>query len=128
MRRYRNSDSDLRRGEQSRGLLRAVGRVALWCVLAVVLLRGFAGIISGSAPVASGAPQHSAVGDQFPTADAGAFAVQFARAYFATGGGGSVIKPFLADDLSDDAAVLSRSGPGARVAWAMVARGIPLDS
>lgn len=71
--------SRLRRGGAERTVasaLRAAGRVALWGLVAILLVRGAAGVIAG--------PQRSAGG---PAAERGvdpatsAFAVRFARAY-----------------------------------------------
>lgn len=70
--------------------------------------------------------------EQFPDGEARAFAVAFARSYLTVderrgGRDAGRLRPFLSSDLSDQAApVVSRRGPGAAVADAMVAREIPL--
>lgn len=95
---------------------RAVGRVVLWALICVVLARGLADILAGSAPDAE-RPRSAAA--TFPNAEARTFAVRFARSYF---DGGS-LHSFFSDGLSDHAAIDPlRRGPGTKVAWAMVAR------
>ena len=100
-----------------RSALRTTGRVALWIAVAVVLVRGLGAIVSDPAgtPAGRGA-QIAAV--RFPDDEARAFAVRFVSAYLDGGG----VARFLADGLSDRAAVVPPRGPGARVAWATVAR------
>ncbi len=104
-----------------RSALRATGRVALWVAVAVVLVRGVGAIASDPAGTPSGrGAQIAAV--RFPDDEARAFAVRFVSAYL---GGGGVAR-FLADGLSDRAAVVSPRSPGASVAWATVARAASL--
>ena len=97
--------------------LRSAGRVALWIAVGIVLIRGVGSIVSepaattGSAAVEAGG---------FPDDEARAFAVRFASAYLDPPPGG--LAGYLADGLSDSAAVTPPRGPGAKVAWATVAR------
>jgi hypothetical protein len=64
----------------SAGLLKVIGRVVLWCVLVVVLLRGVADIFGAdeAAPPARGSVAAPAA---WPDDEARAFAVDFSRAY-----------------------------------------------
>lgn len=72
-----------------RSLLRGVGRVAIWTVLGLLLIRG---IVAGPSSSAS-APERSAAGLDPKEA---AFAVRFARAYLADPSA-AALAPFLAD-------------------------------
>ncbi len=110
-------------GHQGRpgSALRATGRVVLWIAVAVVLVRGLGAIVADPAGTPAGrAAQIAAV--RFPDDEARTFAVRFVSAYL---DGGEVAR-FLADGLSDRAAVVSPRGPGASVAWAAVARAASL--
>lgn len=111
------------------GAVRAGGRVALWVLIAVVLVRGVGAILSGNHPEA-GSGQSSVRVERFPDGEARAFAVRFVSAYL-DGSRGDVrsgsVGEFLAEGLSDSAGEFApRRGPGAQVAWAMVAREVPL--
>ena len=107
-------------------LVRAGGRVVLWAVLLVVLARGLGAIFGGEHDRTAGVAGRPAAG--FPDAEARAVAARFARAYLSVSPGGDqrrdrVVAGLLADGLSDRAApVVPRRSPGARVAWATVAR------
>ena len=61
-------------------MLRNIGRVVLWCVLALLLVRGASDVLAGEQPPppASGARAAPA---SWPGDEARAFAVEFARAY-----------------------------------------------
>lgn len=121
----------LGRGGQS--LLAPVGRVALWTFVALVLVRGL-GAILGGAPTLEGGSAAAARGVGFPDVEARAFAVRFARAYLSFDpkrpeAYRRAVAAYLPDDLSDQAAALLPSrGPGARIAWATVAREASLGS
>lgn len=110
-----------------RGLLRSGGRIVLWVLLVVVLVRGVGDILSGSARP-PGAPWGVAARRSFPGSEAAAFAVGFARAYLTWRPGeperhARAVGDFLASGLRDRAAaLLPRRGPGERVAQATVAR------
>jgi hypothetical protein len=96
--------------------LRSAGRVALWLAVGIVLIRGVGSIVSEPA----GPSDRAAAEPRFPDAEARAFAVRFASAYLDPPLGG--LAGYLADGLSDQAAVTPPRGPGAKVAWATVAR------
>jgi Conjugative transposon protein TcpC len=66
----------------SAGLLKALGRVVLWCVLGLLLLRGVADLLRAdeTAPPARGSVAAPAA---WPDDQARAFAVDFARTYLA---------------------------------------------
>lgn len=98
-----------------RSTLRGIGRVALWSLVALLLVRGAASVISGPRqvePAPAGAPS---VGDWATSA----FAVRFARAYLA-GSSPRELAPLLAPGASARA-VSGPAGEGARVAQAEVA-------
>lgn len=100
--------------------LRSAGRVALWLAVAIVLVRGVGSIVSEpTSPIGPAASEPS-----FPDAEARAFAVRFASAYLDPPAGG--LAGYLADDLSDPADAMPPRGPGAKVAWATVAREVSL--
>jgi hypothetical protein len=61
-------------------MLRTVGRTALWCVLALLLVRGASDVLAGDKPAAS-APTSRAAAASWPDDEARAFAADFARAY-----------------------------------------------
>jgi hypothetical protein len=88
------------------------------------LFRGVGAIVSDPADDLAG---RTLVGEaRFPDDEARAFAVRFVRVYLDPSPGGGEIARFLADGLSDRAAVVPPRGPGASVAWATVARAAPL--
>jgi hypothetical protein len=60
-------------------MLRAVGRVTLWCVVGLLLVRGAGDVMAGAEGSVSTAPR--VVGPVWPDDEARAFAVDFARAY-----------------------------------------------
>jgi hypothetical protein len=94
----------------------------LWAFVCLVVARGIGDILADSTPSSDRTHMAPAA---FPDAEAETFATQFARAYFE----GSGLHSFLPDDLSDQAGVNPpRRGPGAKVAWAMVAREATLGS
>lgn len=97
--------------------LRSAGRVALWIAVGIVLIRGVGSIASDPAATPGDAVVE---GRAFPDDEARAFAVRFASAYVDPPPGG--LAGYLADGLSDQAAVTRPRGPGAKVAWATVAR------
>ncbi|MEX1142882.1 MAG: conjugal transfer protein [Thermoleophilaceae bacterium] len=126
-RRVRRLGSGAGRTGSSRSVLRGVGRGVLWAAVVLVLARGVGAIVAGPAADGVRGDARSDVAG-FPDAEARAFAVRFVRAYLdlPAGGGeahGRAVASFLADGLSDRAAIIvPRRSPGARVAWATVAR------
>jgi Conjugative transposon protein TcpC len=64
----------------SAGLLKALGRVVLWCCVAVLLLRGAADLMRADTAVPA-APEQPAAASAWPDDAAEAYAVEFARAY-----------------------------------------------
>ncbi|MDQ3767911.1 MAG: conjugal transfer protein [Actinomycetota bacterium] len=65
-----------------RVVLRAIGRVVLWAVVGLLLIRGAADILGGpGAPQAAGPPQGQQGAESWPGSEARAFAADFARAY-----------------------------------------------
>jgi Conjugative transposon protein TcpC len=112
------ANGDRPRGPRSVGAaLRAAGRLALWALIALVLVRGLGDVIAGpgKAAVPSAAEQESG----FVSDQARALAVGFARAYMSRPTAGS-LAPYLAPGLSGQ---LPRSPAphGERVAQATVA-------
>lgn len=98
-------------GPTPRVLLRSLGRVALWALVALLLIRGAADILGGPGqPQAARSGPGAAGGEAWPGSEARAFAADFARAYLtfdperpefheqATAG-------FLAGDLREGAAL-----------------------
>jgi hypothetical protein len=85
-------------------MLRMLGRVALWCLVLVLLARGLNDVLAARepAPLASAPRVAAAV---WPGDEARAFAVRFARAYlgFAPGGGSaraSELQAFVSPELA----------------------------
>jgi Conjugative transposon protein TcpC len=81
-------------GPSARALLGKLGRVAIWAVLGLLLLRGLGAMLAGPEPNASVADTTSERSDQASTA----FAVHFARTYLADPSA-SVLAPFLAEGV-----------------------------
>ena len=73
-----------------RSLARGFGRVAIWAVIALLLVRG---VLAGPSGETSASPHDAAVGIDPPSA---AFAVRFARAYLADPSP-TALAPFLAE-------------------------------
>jgi hypothetical protein len=65
-------------------LLRSAGRVLVWCVIAVLLVRGASDVLARREPERGARPERSAVARAWPDDAARAFAVQFAWAYLAS--------------------------------------------
>jgi hypothetical protein len=61
-------------------MLRNIGRVVLWCVLALLLVRGASDVLAGEQPPPR-VPDSRSVPASWPGDEARAFAVEFARAY-----------------------------------------------
>lgn len=111
--------------------LASAGRVLLWAFVGLVLIRGLGAVLGGQDSAERGAVA-AVQGPRWPDDEARAFAVRFTHAYL----GGSPRGPethhrsvtaFLAEDLRErTAAALPEIGPGARVAWATVARATSL--
>lgn len=117
--------------ERSGELVRGAGRVALWAVVGLVLVRGVGAILSDPADRREpAAPERAAA--SWPDAEARAFAERFAAAYLEVAPKRPrtherYVSSFLAEGLSDQAAaVLPSHGPGVRVALATVAREVSL--
>lgn len=94
--------------------LRAVGRVALWALVGLLLLRGVSGVLSEPRQDSSPAAGRSAAADPATTA----FAVRFARAYL-TDASPQVLAPYLAPGAP--APALAGTGAVAQVEQAEVA-------
>jgi hypothetical protein len=100
-------------GAAPAGLLRVVGRVALWCVVAILLLRGASDVMAVQEPApVKREPQTVATG--WPDDAARAFAVGFARAYLShepkrPGGYARALERFVAPELA--ASVLPQFDP-----------------
>ena len=96
----------------SAGLLKGLGRVVLWCVLVVVLLRGVADIFGAdeTAPPARGSVAAPAA---WPDDEARAFAVDFGRAYLSDEQLTDFVAPELAATIApereEDAAAAGRA-------------------
>ena len=116
--------SDRREGRTAptgRGLLRTAGRVALWALVALIFVRGIASIAAEPrdhqpAP----APTHEA----FPSPEARALAIRFARAYL--GGRAGELRRFLAESMPRQLVI--DIPPGAAVATIGVAAETALSS
>jgi hypothetical protein len=84
-------------GEQSvsAGLLKGFGRAALWCVVALLLVRGAADVLERAEPprAARESPGPAAA---WPDDEARAFAVDFARAYL----GSEPVRAFVSPELA----------------------------
>jgi Conjugative transposon protein TcpC len=101
-------------GRSVGSVLRAVGRVALWAVVGLLLLRGVSGVLTEPRQDGSATADRSSATD---TATA-AFAVRFARAYL-TDASQQALAPYLAPGAS--APDTGRTGAVAQVEQAEVA-------
>ena len=116
---------DLRGGARSlRGTLRGAGRVALWALIALLLVRGLDDVLSGSLEHAASSPVEPA--SAFTGDEARAFAVAFARVYISSPSAGA-LGPYLAPGLADRLRAPTAPG-GARVAQGAVAGARPLGA
>jgi hypothetical protein len=105
-----------RRESDSRSVgsvLRAAGRVALWALVGLLLLRGISGVLTEPRPVDRGTVSHNSTSDPATAA----FAVRFARTYLSEPSP-QALAPFLAPGTS---APSLGSGAGAQVEQAEVA-------
>jgi len=100
-------------GRSVGSVLRAVGRVALWALVGVLLLRGLSGVLTEHRPGGPAVAGHSAADPA-----TGAFAVRFARAYLADPSP-QALASYLAPGASAPAS--GRTGAVARVEQAEVA-------
>lgn len=103
-------------GEDGRtvgGALRAAGRVALWALIGLLLLRGISGVLAEPRPADQAAAGHTSISDPATAA----FAVRFARTYLSEPSP-QALAPFLAPGTS---APSLGSGEGAQVEQAEVA-------
>jgi hypothetical protein len=94
-------------------VLRAAGRVALWALVGLLLLRGISGVLTEPRPADQGAAGHTGASDPATAA----FAVRFARTYLSEPSP-QALAPFLAPGTS---APSLGSGAGAQVEQAEVA-------
>jgi len=94
-------------------VLRAAGRVALWALVALLLLRGISGVLTEPRPADQGAVGHTSASDPATAA----FAVRFARTYLSEPSP-QALAPFLAPGTS---APPLGSSAGAQVEQAEVA-------
>jgi hypothetical protein len=114
-------------------MLRVVGRVALWCVVAMLLLRGASDVMAVQEP-APVQREPQTVATAWPDDAARAFAVGFARAYLSyepkqPGATARALERFVAPELA--ASVLPQfepDGPGQVVRDATVARAARVDA
>jgi hypothetical protein len=119
-------------GTTPAGLLRVVGRAALWCVVAILLLRGASDVMAVQEP-APVKREPQTVATAWPDDAARAFAVGFARAYLSyeperPGGYARALERFVAPELA--ASVVPQfepDGPGQVVRDAIVARVARVD-
>jgi Conjugative transposon protein TcpC len=95
-------------------VLRAVGRVALWAVVGLLLLRGVSGVLTEPRQDGSATSDRSSATDPATAA----FAVRFARAYL-TDASSQALAPYLAPGAS--APATGRTGTVAQVEQAEVA-------
>jgi hypothetical protein len=99
----------------------------LWGCLALIAVRGVGDILTGPEPIDDSRFGATGEASRFPDGQARAFAVRFAQAFLSPAGAGERPAGFLAEGLSDRATVVPSSrGLGAGVAWASVARDVPL--
>ena len=101
-------------GRSVGSVLRAVGRVALWTVVGLLLLRGVSGVLTEPRQDGSAASDRSSATDP----GTAAFAVRFARAYL-TDASPQALAPYLAPGAS--APATGRTGAVAQVEQAEVA-------
>jgi Conjugative transposon protein TcpC len=102
------------------GLLKGVGRIALWCVAAVLLVRGAADVMAPAEPPPP-APSAAAAPATWPDDEARAFAVDFARAYL----GSEQLQAFVAPELT--ATIAPEYDEPQEVTSATVARTTAID-
>ena len=95
-------------------VLRAAGRVALWALVGLLLLRGISGVLTEPRPADRGVATHSIVSDPATAA----FAVRFARTYLSEPSP-QALAPFLAPGAVAPAPI--GTGPVAQVEQAEVA-------
>jgi Conjugative transposon protein TcpC len=115
------------------GLLKGLGRVALWSVVVLLLLRGAADLLAVE-PTAPATPAPRAAAVTWPDDEARAFAVEFARAYLSWSprrpseyerGLQGFVSPELATSLVPE---LAGRGPDQTVQAATVARTATVDA
>lgn len=114
-------------------VLTRLGRMLLWLLVTVLLIRGASDVLAPRAPAAA-TRAVPAVRSAWPDDEAGAFAVAFARAYLSYSprdpeGSARAVRAFVADDVADD--VVPQFGRGARrqvVGAATVARTAVVDA
>ena len=115
-------------------VVRTVGRVVLWLAVALVFVRGIGSFVDDRAGAEPGRPVASTADRSLADdAEAGAFAVSFARAYFTFSPGREewipvALRPYLAEGLRDDAGLeIPEEGPDQVVEQATVARTQAVD-
>jgi Conjugative transposon protein TcpC len=123
------------RGSVSQGtgaeLLKRIGRALLWCVLAVLLLRGAADLLAVPEPVPAAREAAPAV-PVWPDDEARAFAQDFARVYLSWAprdpdGYARALVPFVAPELQSSVVPELRKGSAQTVEHVTVARTAPVD-
>jgi hypothetical protein len=97
-------------------VLRAAGRLALWALVGLLLLRGLAGVLSEPQPATSVAADRSSLSDPATAA----FAVRFARTYLSEPTP-EALAPYLAPGASAPTHAENGSGAGIPVEQAEVA-------
>jgi len=116
----------------SAGLLKGLGRVVLWCVVAVLLLRGGADLMAVEVPVPV-AREVRAASPAWPDDEARAFAQDFARVYLSWSprdpdGYARALAPFVAPELQASVVPeLRERGPVQTVQDVTVARTARVD-
>ena len=133
----RQPDSGAWSGLTPRALLRSIGRVVLWGLVALLLIRGAIDILNGPGqPQAAPGAQATRTGETWPGSEPRAFAADFARAYLTFDPKNPeyherATASFLAGDLRDGASVDLAQDPDdgeiQTVAQTTVARAQPLD-
>jgi hypothetical protein len=115
------------------GLVKRVGRVLLWAVVAVLLLRGVASVMAPRQPAVVVSSSRPAV-VAWPDDEARAFAADFARAYLsyapqAPEASARAVQAFVAPELANGVApVYGEKAPAQVVASVTVARTAVLDA
>ena len=112
-------------------LLKRIGRALLWCVLAVLLLRGAADLMAVQEPVPV-AREVRAASPLWPDDEARAFAQDFARVYLSWSprdpdGYARALVPFVAPELQSAVVPELRKGSAQTVEHVTVARTVRVD-
>jgi hypothetical protein len=131
--RRRRESADAKRPTATRAsALKLAGRVVLWGILLLVLVRG-AGDVLGGRQRDSVATTPVAAASSWPDDEARAFAADFARSYLTYAPDhpeyhALALRPFLASELQESAGLeIPESGPTQTVEQVTVARAEPID-